>query len=273
VTNNVLVRDVATVKRGTMPGEVDRYNMKRIVSLTANIQGDELGDVSKAVNAAIREAGAAPKGVSIDTRGQVTPYEELFQGLAFGLLLAIVVIALMLLAYFQSARLAFVAVAPIPAALVGVLLALLLTGSTLNLQSFMGAIMAVGVATANAILLVTFAEKARISGLSALAAAEAGAQARVRPILMTSCAMIAGMLPMALGLGDGGDQSAPLARAVIGGLALATLCTLFILPALFAFIMGRAGTGSASLNPFDPASRHSTNDAILTTSEQPPHAH
>ena len=160
------------------------------------------------------------------------------------------------MAYFQSARLALVAVAPVPAVLAGVAVMLLATGTTLNLQSFMGAIMAVGVATANAILLVTFAERARVGGMTARDAGIEGARTRVRPILMTSCAMIAGMIPMALGLGEGGDQTAPLGRAVIGGLAAGTLTTLFVLPAVFALVMGRAG-------PRRRPSTHSTRQAHI----------
>jgi multidrug efflux pump subunit AcrB len=250
----VLLRDVGGVKEGTMPGEIDRYNMKRVVSLTANVQGSDLGSVAKQVDEALKAAGEAPKGVAVDVRGQVTPFRELFRGLGFGLAVAVVAIGLMLAAYYQSLRLALVAVAPVPAVLAGVVVALLLTGSTLNLQSFMGAITAVGVATANAILLVTFAERARAAGRPAAAAGAEGARGRVRPILMTSAAMTAGMLPMALGLGDGGDQTAPLGRAVVGGLVAGTLTTLFVLPAVFALVMGRRRARSASLNPFDPAS-------------------
>ena len=264
---SVLVRDVGVVKEGTMPGEIDRYNMKRVVSLTANIQDDDLGDVSGEVAKAITAAGDPPKGVSVDVRGQITPFNELFRGLAFGLAVAVVVIGLMLTAYFQSIRLALVAVAPVPAVLAGVVVMLFATGSTLNLQSFMGAIMAVGVATANAILLVTFAERARMEGMTAREAGLEGARTRVRPILMTSCAMIAGMVPMALGIGEGGDQTAPLGRAVIGGLAAATLTTLIVLPAIFALIMGRSLARSASLSPFNPASRHYVPDAAASSSE------
>ncbi|VTU00011.1 acriflavin resistance protein : Acriflavin resistance protein OS=Pirellula staleyi (strain ATCC 27377 / DSM 6068 / ICPB 4128) GN=Psta_1221 PE=4 SV=1: ACR_tran [Gemmataceae bacterium] len=266
----VLVRDVGVVKEGVMPGEIDRYNMRRVVTLTANIQGGDLGDVSGEVAKAIAAAGDPPKGVSVDVRGQVTPFNELFRGLAFGLAVAVAVIALMLTAYFQSVRLALVAVAPVPAVLAGVAVALFATGSTLNLQSFMGAIMAVGVATANAILLVTFAERARVDGTAAREAGIEAARTRVRPILMTSCAMIAGMVPMALGLGEGGDQTAPLGRAVIGGLAAATLTTLVVLPAVFAVVMGRGTARSASLSPFNPASRHFVPDAA--TSPETSHA-
>jgi multidrug efflux pump subunit AcrB len=257
----VLLQHVAELVPTTMPGEIDRYNMKRIVSMTANIQDGDLGDVARQVNEALAAAGTPPKGVSVDVRGQITPFNELVRGLFFGLIVAIIVIALMLTAFFQSFRLALVAVAPVPAVLAGVCVMLFVTGSTLNLQSFMGSIMAVGVATANAILLVTFAERARMAGQTAREAGIEGAASRVRPILMTSCAMIAGMVPLALGLGEGGDQVAPLGRAVIGGLAAATLTTLFVLPAIFAWVMENASSASASLSPFDPASRHFVSDA------------
>ena len=128
-----------------MPGEVDRYNMKRVVGLAGNIQGGDLFEVSRRVAQALKDAGNPPKGVTVDVRGQVTQFNEIFSGLAYGLVAAVVVIALLLVAYFQSVRLALVAVAPIPAVLAGVAAVLFLTGSTLNLQSFMGAIMAVGV--------------------------------------------------------------------------------------------------------------------------------
>jgi multidrug efflux pump subunit AcrB len=161
---------------------------------------------------------------------------------------------LLLTAYFQSVRLALVTVSTTPAVLAGVALALFLTRTTLNIQSFMGAIMAVGVAVANAIILATFAEQNRREGRDASDAAIEGAKHRLRPILMTSCAMIAGMVPMAAGFGDGGEQTAPLGRAVIGGLGVATFATLFILPSIFAIVQGRSSTGSVSLDPDDPES-------------------
>jgi len=253
----VLVRDVADVKESTMPGQVDRYNQRRLVSLTANIHGTDLGSVARHMSAAIEAAGTAPQGVNVDIRGQVSPMNELFDNLSRGLLAAVVVILLLLLAYFQSVRLALTAIAAVPAVLCGVLVVLLLTGTTLNLQSFMGAIMAVGVAVANAILFVTFAERARLAGETATEAALSGVRARVRPILMTSAAMVAGMVPMALG----GDQSAPLARAVIGGLLASTAATLILLPAVFALLMGGAGRASRSLDPFDPNSPHHVPEA------------
>jgi multidrug efflux pump subunit AcrB len=252
----VLVRDVASVREGTMPGEIDRYNMRRIVSMTANIEGEDLGSVARSIETALKEAGKPPAGVQVDVRGQVTPMNEMFQGLAFGLVVAVVAILLLLTAYFQSIRLALTALAAVPAVLLGVVVTLLLTGTTLNIQSFMGAIMAIGVAVANAILLVTFAERYRMEGQSALNAGAMGARTRLRPIAMTSLAMIAGMVPMALGLGEGGDQTAPLGRAVIGGLLASFVATLTVLPAVFALFMGASSTRSVSLSPTDPASEH-----------------
>jgi multidrug efflux pump subunit AcrB len=178
----------------------------------------------------------------------------MFGGLLVGLGMAVVVIVLLLTAYFQSVRLALTVVLTAPAGVAGVALALLATRTTLNIQSFMGAIMAVGVAVANAILLATFAEQNRREGKEAGAAVMEGARHRLRPILMTSCAMIAGMVPMSLGLGEGGEQTAPLARAVIGGLAIATFATLFVLPSVFVVIQSRSSTHSASLDPDDPES-------------------
>jgi multidrug efflux pump subunit AcrB len=189
-----------------------------------------------------------------DWGGWVRFLGEFFAGLTGGLCVAVMVIFLLLTAYFQSVRLALVAVATVPAVVCGVVLALLLTGTTLNIQSFMGAIMAVGVAVANAILLVTFAERSRREGKPPREAAIEGARTRVRPILMTSLAMVAGMVPLALGIGEGGDQTAPLGRAVIGGLLASLVVTLTVLPAVFALFMAGASTRSASLSPDDPES-------------------
>ena len=181
---------------------------------------------------------------------------KIYEGLTAGLGLTVLVILLLLAAYFQSFRLAFVVVLTTPAVLAGVALSLFVTRTTLNIQSFMGAIMAVGVSVANAILLVTFAERARRAGASPVEAGIDGAQHRLRPILMTSCAMIAGMLPLALAMGESGEQTAPLGRAVIGGLVAATLTTLFMVPSIFAVIQRRAAVESVSLDPDDPDSAH-----------------
>lgn len=257
------VEDVAQVKPGTMPGEIDRYNMRRVVSLTANAVGADLGHVAGLIEAALASAGEAPRGVVVEVRGQIVPMRQmfgglagggLFEGLTAGLILAIVVIVLLLAAYFQSLRLALIVISTAPAVIIGVVAGLVVTGTTLNIQSFMGAIMAVGVAVANAILLTTFAEENRRAGSTARDAAVDGARHRLRPILMTSFAMIAGMTPLALALGEGGEQTAPLGRAVIGGLVLATVATLFVLPSIFAIVMGRSSTRSPSLDPDDPKS-------------------
>jgi multidrug efflux pump subunit AcrB len=182
--------------------------------------------------------------------------QQMLTGLAIGLGLAIVVIFLLLAANFQSLRLSLVTVSTAPAAVFGVVIVLFLTRTTLNIQSFIGAIMAIGVAMANAILLVTFAERARVAGHASVDAAVNAAASRLRPILMTSFAMMAGMFPMALGLGDGGEQTAPLGRAVTGGLAAATVATLLVLPCFFALVQGTKAARSASLDPDDPTSAH-----------------
>ena len=252
----ILVRDVAEIMPGTMPGQYDRYNMRRQISLTANISGVDLGTLSTEIARAIKRAGDPPAGIQVETRGQIPPMRDMQNGLAIGLALAVVAVFLLLTANFQSLRLALATVSTVPAVVTGVALMLWLTNTTLNIQSFIGAIMAVGVAMANAILLITFAENRRRSGLTAREAALAGASSRLRAILMTSCAMIAGMLPMALALGEAGQQNAPLGRAVIGGLAAATAATLLILPSVFSLLQERASYDSASLDPNDPDSAH-----------------
>jgi multidrug efflux pump subunit AcrB len=271
--NRLRVEDVARVRQRTMPGEVDRYNMKRMVSLTANIVGEDLARVAERIDKALdpireeirEEVKKGAPEVIVEVRGQAVPMRQMFgalaggkvfEGLTGGLILAVAVILLLLTAYFQSLRLALVVVSTAPAVIAGVVLALLLTRTTLNIQSFMGAIMAVGVAVANAILLATFAEENRRAGHVVKDAAVDGAKHRLRPVLMTSCAMIAGMVPMALGLGEGGEQTAPLGRAVIGGLLVATFATLLVLPSVFAVVQGRSSTHSPSLDPDDPQSTY-----------------
>ncbi len=249
----VLLRNVARVTNSTAIGQYERYNMQRQVTLTANIAGADLGSVARQVTDALQHVGSPPPRVTVTVRGQVAPMQQMLAGLRRGLLLAVVVIFLLLMANFQSLRLPLIVVSTVPAVIAGVVIALWLTGTTLNIQSFMGAIMAVGVAVANAILLVTFAERTRMAAdnnTPALAAVE-GARSRLRPILMTSCAMMAGMFPMALGLGEGGEQTAPLGRAVIGGLLFATAATLLVLPPVFAIVQARAHRRSPSLDPDD----------------------
>jgi multidrug efflux pump subunit AcrB len=177
-------------------------------------------------------------------------------GLRTGLLLATATIFLLLVANFQSLRLPLAILSTVPGVLCGVVIMLLLTGTTLNIQSFMGAIMAIGISVANSILLVSFAEQARHQNEDIESATRTGATGRMRAILMTATAMICGMIPMAIGFGEGGAQSAPLARAVIGGLIFSTLTTLTVLPAIYASLQARASSTSNSLNPEDPSSRY-----------------
>lgn len=266
----LLLRDVATLSGGSMPGQFDRYNMKREVSLTANLARTDLGRSAARIEQLLGgvrkkyeeerseqvKAGQKPPTITHELRGQIPPMKQMINGLLIGLLLAIAVMFLLLTANFQSLKLAFVAVAAAPAVIAGVLIALYVSGTTLNIQSFIGAIMAIGVAMANAILLITFAEQARRAGMEARDAAVDGGKHRLRAILMTSFAMLAGMLPLALAFGEAGQQTAPLGRAVMGGLVAATFTTLFILPALFALLQGWATRQSSSLDPADEASRY-----------------
>ena len=252
----ILLRNIASVKEGTTVGQYERYNMQRMVTVTANIADTDLGTVRRQVAEALNKVGATPPRVSVALRGQIVPMQQMFDGLQMGLLLAVAVIFLLLMANFESVKLAVIVVSTVPAVIAGVALSLWLTHTTLNIQSFMGAIMAIGVAVANAILLVTFAERNRMAGATPSEAAIEGSQSRLRPILMTSLAMIAGMIPMALGFGEGGEQTAPLGRAVVGGLAAATFATLLVLPSVFAIVRGRASTHSVSLDPDDPLSGH-----------------
>lgn len=256
-TPPLLLRDVARVMRSEMPGEVDRYNMRRYLSLTANVEGEDLGRVITRLDSAIARAGHPPRGVEVELRGQVQPMKQMFQSLEIGLGVAVCVILIMLTAYFQAPRLAVTAVASVPAVLCGVVLSLWVTRTTLNIESFMGAIMAVGVAVSNAIMLVSFGDRhRREEGMPAHRAAITAAKGRLRPIIMTACAMISGMIPMSLGIEEGSEANAPLGRAVIGGMALATFATLLVLPAVFTLLLNNASNKSPSLDPDDPESSH-----------------
>jgi len=249
-----LLSQVADTQSTTVPGELDRQNGMWMIIASANVGNKDFARAARAIDRAIARAGQAPRGVTAQVRGQVSALKQIFTELAIGLSLAVVVILLLLTANFQSFRLALVVISSAPAVLVGVILMLLLTGTTLNLESFMGTIMAIGVAVANAILLVTFAEQNRRNGANSVSAARTAATERLRPVLMTSLAMIAGMVPMALAIGQGSEEIAPLGRAVIGGLFAATLATLFLLPTVFGIVQKRASLKSPSLDPEDPDS-------------------
>jgi multidrug efflux pump subunit AcrB len=249
-----LLGDLATVIQGTTIGEYDHLNSQRTLTVTANLAGNDLGGAADAVDRAIKAAGAPPRGVTVAVHGQAEQLRLTLASLREGLLLTIAVVFLLLAANFQSLREPLIVLSTMPAVLAGVALALRITGTTLNIQSMMGAIMAIGVSVANAVLLTTFARERRRAGDDARHAASQAGLARLRPILMTSLAMVAGMLPMALGLGEGGEQSAPLGRAVIGGLLASTVATLLILPVFYGALWGKRPYKSASLDPEDPES-------------------
>lgn len=249
-----LLGDVAEVKTGKVFGLIERYNMQRVVSLVANVHGVSLGEASSAIREAVSRAGAPPRGVTVNLRGEIPALDQTSSALAYGLAASLLVILLLLAAFFQDFRVALVALMPAPAVLAGALGVLWLTGTSLNIQSFLGTIMATGIATANSILLCTFAEAERRSGKTAHEAMRAAAPERLRAVLMTAAAMLAGMLPMALGLGEAGAQTAPLGRTVLGGLVFATVATLTAVPVFYSILMGRSKSRSASLDPDDPAS-------------------
>jgi multidrug efflux pump subunit AcrB len=241
--------DVASFKIVTRPGEYDRSGPRRFLTVSANIYKKDLGTATAAVKDALKSIGTPSKGLLAEVRGMSSLLTDTFNSLQSGLLFAVLVIFLLLAANYQSFRLSLTVLSTIPAVILGSLTALLLTGSTLNLQSYMGMIMSTGVSVANAILIVTNGENLRLEYRDATRAAITSASIRLRPILMTSFAMMAGMVPMASGMGEAGEQTAPLGRAVIGGLFASTLAALFILPMVFAWMQKKTTYKSPSLMP------------------------
>jgi multidrug efflux pump subunit AcrB len=248
--------DLAEIRHDTTYGENDNLGSIPVISVTANLNRMDLGTATEDVQKAIESIGQLPRGLSIESKGLSQILNETLSSLQSGLLVAIVVIFLMLAANFQSFKVSLVVLSTVPAVLAGALLLVKLTGATLNLQSYMGMIMSVGVSIANAVLLITNAEHLRMHNGNATESAREAAALRIRPILMTGMAMVAGMIPMASGLGEGGDQSSPLARAVIGGLVASTFAALLILPLVFSWVQGKASTVSVSLDPEDKESKH-----------------
>ena len=256
-----ILDDVAAISLGNEPGQVNRQGANRYVTIAANIHNKDLGAAAKAVQKALARAGERPKGVLVSIQGQLQLLADTLDGLKTGLVIAIVVIFLLLAAYYQSFALSAMILSVIPAVIAGSLLMLLAFGSTLNLQSYMGMIMSVGVSVSNAFLLADHAERSRYKhhidvGVSAILAASS----RLRPIIMTTLAMIAGMIPMAAGFGDGGEQVAPLGQSVIGGLIMSTFTTLLVLPHLFVWVRKKAGHKSLSLDPDDAETHLVTTD-------------
>ncbi len=251
-----VIGDVATLTTGTTYGENDNIGVIPVLSVTANLYKKDLGHATADVNTAIKSLGVMPRGLTMEAKGLSDVLTDTLDSLQSGLIVAIVVIFLMLAANFQSFKVSLVVLATLPAVILGSLLLLMLTGSTLNLQSYMGMIMSVGVSISNSVMLITNAEQLRKHNGDALKSAKEAVSLRMRPILMTSVAMVAGMIPMAAGLGEGGDQASPLGRAVIGGLVASTFAALFILPLVFAWVQGKTTTQSVSLDPEDIESIH-----------------
>jgi len=250
----VYLRDVASWKKTTSVGEYDRINQQRFITITANIHNKDMGTALKHVNAAIASLGELPKGMKINLRGQAELLDQTMNELQSGLIIAIVVIFMLLAISFQSFRLSLVTLSIVPIVVAGSFLLIFLTGQTLNIQSYMGIIMAVGVAESNAILFVTNAQKHK--KMNNPQPFLKGASGRLRPILMTTVAMVAGMIPMAIGLGRGGDQTAPLGVAVIGGLLFSAFGTLVFLPIIYANVSGKNPYQNPSLDPEDVNSSH-----------------
>jgi Cu/Ag efflux pump CusA len=253
---NLMVRDVATVRKGVRPGELDRDMSQRYLTLTANVEGEDMGRAARQVHEAIEAAGAWPRGVRVEEMGQLPPMREMFIALGIGLAVAVFVILVLLTAYFQSPRLAVVAVSAVPGVLAGIATILYFTNTSLSIESFMGSIMCLGVSVSNSVMLVTFMADHWKMGKRSVEAAITGASERLRPILMTACAMTVGMVPMALALERGSQMQAPLGLAVIGGLVMSTFATLLVLPSIFAVVIGRKAARSPSVYPDDPDSAH-----------------
>jgi multidrug efflux pump subunit AcrB len=253
---NLMIRDVAMVRKGVRPGEIDRDMSQRYLTLTANVEGEDMGRASRQVARALAAAGEPPRGVRVETMGQLPPMLEMFQSLGIGLAVAVFVIFVLLTAYFQSPRLALISIGAVPGVLAGIATILFFTHTSLNIESFMGSIMCLGVSVSNSVMLVTFIDEHWKRGAPSAEAAIVGASERLRPILMTACAMTVGMVPMALALERGSQMQAPLGRAVIGGLVMSTFATLLVVPSIFALVIGKKVARSPSIYPDDPQSSH-----------------
>jgi multidrug efflux pump subunit AcrB len=231
-----LLSSVADVRPGGSPEQINHYTVQRVIDVGANVHGRDLGAVAADIQRRIDGLGKLPPGMKVTLRGQNQVMDQSFRSLGLGLILATLLVYCLMVILFQSWLDPLIIMVAVPGAIVGILWMLALTHTTINVESLMGAIMAVGIAVSNSILLVSFANDLRIENaqLSPLAAALEAGRTRLRPVIMTALAMIIGMVPMALALGEAGEQNAPLGRAVIGGLALATVATLFVVPVVYA---------------------------------------
>ena len=225
---------VASIKRVGVPLVASHYNVQPMLNILAGVDGRDMGAVGSDLNRIIKEtAKDLPEGSQIFVRGQIATQQSTFKTLYFGLLFSVILVYMIMVINFQSWLDPFIIITALPAAIAGIAWMLFLTHTTLSVPALTGAIMCMGVATSNSILLVSFARTNLAAGQTPQAAALEAGVTRLRPVMMTALAMIIGMLPMALGLGDGGEQNAPLGRAVIGGLSFATFATLFFVPTVF----------------------------------------
>ena len=255
----LMVRDVlkdGRVHTSARPGEYDRDMSQRYLTVVANVEGEDMGRAADQVRQAVRDAGEPPRGVRVDELGSLPSMTKMFESLGIGLGVAVLVILILLTAYFQSPRLALISIGAVPGVLAGIVTALYFSNTTLNIESFMGSIMCLGVSVSNSVMMITFMNDHWRNGKSSTDAAIQGASERLRPILMTACAMTVGMVPMALALERGSQMEAPLGRAVIGGLVMSTFATLLVLPSIFAMVIGRQVPRSPSLYPANPESAH-----------------
>jgi len=250
-----LLGDLAAIERKLMPVVANHSNIQPTFNVRADVQDRDLGSVSAEITKVVDEIrGTLPPGSSVTVRGQVESMNSSFVRLGIGVLFAAILVYFLMVVNFQSWTDPFIIITALPGALVGIVWMLFATQTTFNVPSLMGAIMTVGVATANSILVVTFANGRRLDGKNAVEAALDAGHARLRPVLMTALAMIIGMLPMSLGLGEGGEQNAPLGRAVIGGLLVATFATLFFVPVVFSFLSRPRAAADPELLAYDPPS-------------------
>ncbi|MDQ8141466.1 efflux RND transporter permease subunit [Chryseobacterium sp. CFS15] len=252
-----VLEDIATIKKITAPAQVNRKGPMRYVTILGNTYKKDLGSASKAVKEAIEKVGKPQKGVSVWTEGNLQLLDDTLSSLGIGLVAAVMAIYLMLAAFYQSFKVPLVILSVIPSVLAGSMILIFVTGSTLNLQSYMGIIMSIGVSVSNAVLLINQAEFYRKQyKLSSVHSAQMAAASRLRPVLMTALAMLAGMIPMAIGMGEGSEQVAPLGRAVIGGIIASTITILLFLPHFFSGLMSKASLVNPSLDPEDQDSRY-----------------
>jgi multidrug efflux pump subunit AcrB len=245
-----LMASLVSVQRGAGMGVVSHYNVAPVIDVFGSVEGRDLGGVSGDINKIIDSMrGQLPRGSRVVIRGQVQTMHASYTGLLLGLVFAIMLDYLLIVVNFQSWLDPFIMISALPAALTGIAWMLFITHTTLSVPALMGTIMCMGVATANSILVVSFATEQMTEGKDAISAALEAGFTRFRPVLMTALAMIIGMVPMALGLGDGGEQNAPLGRAVIGGLLFATVSTLFFVPTFFSVLHGSGREAAPDGNP------------------------